>query len=557
MKHVKIFLVALLLIIPSLIFSQSSSSKRNSQSLQTDLKDEVQSQINAASGSFSFSKDAFEEPINSQKYILGPGDKLLLNIWGEVDQGIPLEVSPESYIVIPSVGRIDAKEMTLADATKKIVEAVSKRYIKAEITVTLISLREIRVSIEGMVKAPGSVTATQALRVSDAISLAGGIWESKSLTQEEIKFYTQKRLQIPNASLRNITVRHKDGTSERVDLAHVQFAKNNDFNPFLRAGDFIFVPQREAEKNAVSIFGAVKLQQENIEFIEGDNLRTLIDFAHGLVTVGNDLKIELVRFEDPVSPKTIELSLSNLDFKLKKDDRVYFRKIEKYNQKYQVWVVGEVKFPGIYSIDEGKTEISEVLQRAGGLTKDGSLAQTTLVRSQFEQVVDPEFERLKNIPVIDMNETEREYFKSKSREINGAVVVDFVNSETFETKEPVILRDKDIVTIGFVRRTVRVTGQVNNPGLVNFEPEKGYKYFISKAGGFTENARKNKVKVIRSKNGVWLDADEIDFLEEGDTVFIPENPERDYYSYFKESLLITSQILAIVVSAILINNQVK
>lgn len=530
-----------------------SSSPKDEKTDELDLS----SKFSLPSIPFDVNKNALEEPIDPEKYFLGPGDQLVLSVWGELDKSLPLSVSPDGFLVIPTVGRVSVNGLTLAEATQKVIQETKKKYINAEITLTLTNLREIRVTISGMVMAPGIYTATQAMRVSDLIPMSGGLQTIDNLTLEEIEFLTKLRKPIRESSLRNITVKHLDGTTERVDLEKFYSTRSNLHNPYLRSGDFVFVPQRETEKNTLSIFGAVKLERKDIEFIKGDKLEDLINFAHGITSDANELNLEVVRFKNPNKPEIIEINLSNSDFKLMADDRVYVRKKENYHEKFQVWVTGEVRFPGVYSIVEGQTTITEIMNKAGGITKDASLAQTTLIRTQVEQISDPEFERLKLIPVVDMTETEREYFKSKSRELNGAVVVDFVNSETYETKELVFLTDKDILDVAQKRNTVRVTGQVNSPGLVAFETGKQYKYFIQKAGGYTENARKNRTKVIRASSGVWLDADEVDNLEEGDTIFIPEKPERDYYAIFKESLIITGQILAIAVSTIVIYNQSK
>lgn len=506
---------------------------------------------------FEINKNALEESINPEKYFLGPGDQLVLSIWGEIDKNIPLSISPDGFLVIPTVGRITVKDLTLAQATEKVIKEAKKKYINADITLTLTNLREIRVTISGMVMAQGIYTATQAMRVSDLVPLSGGLQTKDNLTIEEIEFMLKLRKPIRESSLRNISVQHLDGTTERVDLEKFYSTKGNEFNPYLRGGDIVFVPQRETEKNTLSIFGAVKLEREGIEFIEGDKLGDLINFAHGVTSDANSLNLEVVRFKKQNKPEILEISLTNLDFKLKPDDRVYVRKKENFHEKYQIWVTGEVRFPGVYSIILGETTVTEIMKKAGGITKDASLAQTTLIRTQVEQISDSEFERLKLIPVVDMTETEREYFKSKSREINGAVVVNFTNKNTYETNEDIFLADKDILDVAQQRNTIRVTGQVSNPGLVAFESNKDYKYFINKAGGYTENARKGRTKVIRASSGVWLDAEEVEKLEEGDTIFIPEEPERDYYAIFKESLIITGQILAIVVSTIVIYNQSK
>jgi protein involved in polysaccharide export with SLBB domain len=97
-----------------------------------------------------------------------------------------------------------------------------------------------------------------------------------------------------------------------------------------------------------------------------------------------------------------------------------------------------------------------------------------------------------------------------------------------------------------VRKTVNVSGQVNNPGAILFKPGKNVDYYIVQAGGYNWNARKGKVRVIKGSTGQWLKPEKVKRLEPGDTVFVPEKPERDYWAFFKDLMRVSAEIATVV-----------
>ncbi len=238
---------------------------------------------------------------------------------------------------------------------------------------------------------------------------------------------------------------------------------------------------------------------------------------------------------------------SDLDFEINSDDRILVKSIYEYHLRHQVEVTGEVLYPGVYPIVEKETRLSEIIVQAGGFTKEAGLADAKIIRTAEEEVSDPEFERLKQIPVADMTEMEYEYFKTKSRE-KAYVVVDFESLFLRgDSTQDIYLRDEDKIYIPMKAKTVRVSGQVINPGLVNWEPNKNYLYYIEKCGGFAYNARKSKIRIIRAATGTWLKPRDNTIVNVGDTIFIPEVPEREYWEIFKDVLLVTSQMVTIIV----------
>ena len=161
---------------------------------------------------------------------------------------------------------------------------------------------------------------------------------------------------------------------------------------------------------------------------------------------------------------------------------------------------------------------------------------------------DPEFERLKQMSVAEMTEMEYEYFKTRSREEAPAVVVDF--SKLFidgDKARDIKLRDSDEIEIPTLSPTVNVAGQVNNPGLVRYIPGRDFEYYIDKTGGFSWNARKGKLRLIKAQTGKWVRPKKDTPIEIGDTIFVPEKQEIDYWELWKDMLLVVSQLATILI----------
>ncbi len=473
-----------------------------------------------------------ETSIDPAEYLLGTGDELSIDIWGQTDTHHRLIVTPEGNLLIPGVGRIQVSGVSLAEAKAIVKRAVLGSYRNAKVTVTLLNLRRIKAIVSGAVKSPGVYSVFANTRVSEVIAEADGFLE--------------------NASRRNITITHQDGNTASADVFKFERIGDRSRNPYVLGGDVIFVPEREDTINAVGIYGAVKSEGE-FEYAPHDSLLDLIRLAYGLTADVDLLRAELVRFNpDDLTTTTIPVDLKNLvegndteeNYPLKPDDRLFVRTIPGFHKKDQVTVQGEVYYPGVYNITEDETRLSEVIARAGGFTPHASLAEAEMVRSY--NVVDPEFDRLKKIPVADMTESEYDYFRLRSREKEGRVACDFEKLFLQElTAHDVTLKDGDLIDIPPKSMVINVSGSVINPGLVPYEPNRDYKYYIDRAGGFSWKARKGKVLIIKGQTGERAKPSRGRKIDPGDTILVPEKPERDYWKFFKDTMLVLGNIATI------------
>ncbi len=168
----------------------------------------------------------------------------------------------------------------------------------------------------------------------------------------------------------------------------------------------------------------------------------------------------------------------------------------------------------------------ETITRAGGITPEAFLREATLVRTEAIRLEDKEFERLKSVPPADMTGDEYEYFKLRSRENPGLMVVDFHRLFVAgDQSQDLLLRGGDEVVIPRVKDFISVLGMVRAPGNILYEPTYAAKDYLAMAGDYAETADRGKTRVIKAVTGEWVSLDEVDDIEPGDTIWVPERRE--------------------------------
>ncbi len=364
------------------------------------------------------------------------------------------------------------------------------------------------------------------------------------------KSFTESSRLIPSS--RNIELK-RDDKIIHLDLLKFFRLGDESNNPYLEDGDIVVVHPVE---ETVTISGAVNIDG-TYELISGDRLLDIIELSMGVIPRAYLNEAEIVRFTgEHDSTRTIDIKLSSVlnnpkspdNILLEDDDRIYIRSIPEFHRKKGVDIRGEVKFPGYYAIKEGETRLMDIINAAGGPTKFADLDNAYLQRRRGEDIIDPEFERLKKVPVEEMTDMEYEYFKTKSREMRGKFAIDFEHlmaDIAFEYN--VLLKNRDYIYFPDKSKTVYVSGSVKNPGLVTYVEGRNYKYYLEEAGGFAWRARKGKIRVIKANTREWLEPDEETKIEIGDMIFVPEKPEYDYWQIAKDVLAALGEVATVLI----------
>ncbi len=480
----------------------------------------------------SYKLEATEGSIDADEYFVGPGDKLFVSIRGLEEVVLTLVVNQEGIVYVPKAGGIDLKDCTLADAKSKIKDGIYKSYKNVDVFISLADFRKIKVSLLGDVKKTSTYILSANSRLIDLIVISEGLTET--------------------SNYRNIKITSRSGEQKTYDfLSFLRYGEKSN-NPFLKEGDIVLVDRID---ELVSIYGRVKYPGK-YEYIEGESIISLIDLAGGLMSKARTDSIEVMSFsEDGKNQVSSYYSIEQLQanhLKLKRQDLVSVREIPDFMIDRYVRIDGFVKYPGFYKIIKDSTTLTQIINEAGGFKKEASLTEATLTRSQGGTDEDPEFERLKLMQRADMTDDEYDYLKSRSRQKSGKVIVNFKSLFVEgDTSEDVVLKKEDIITVPEAKNYIILLGQVINPGKIIFHDNYSIDNYIQLAGGFGWRALENDVRVIKAKTGEWVDADDVEALEPGDTIWIPEDPPGPkFWDVFTTSLQILGQVAAIVAAAI-------
>ena len=472
------------------------------------------------------------ESIDPNEYIVGPGDKIFISINGLEEIPLNVRINHDGILYVPKVGGIDLKNKTLTEAKAKIIDAINKYYKNVDVFISLINIRKIKVSLVGDVVKPASFLLKGNARLMDLIGSSYGLNKT--------------------ADYRNIKIISKDNSEKKYDLlSFIRLGDKKD-NPLLTDGDIVLVDKVD---ETISIEGEVKFPGI-YEYVDGETIADFIKLSGGLLNNARTDTIEVVSFQpdgkSEVSKYYSYDAIVTNQTLLKNKDKILVRAIpDYYNEKF-VKIKGYVKYPGYYKIVENKTTLVDVIKEAGGFRKEASLADASLTRTEGTKIDDPEYDRLKTLPRADMTDDEYNYLKAKSRQRVGRVVVDFV--ELFkkdDLKENVYLRKGDSISVPEARNYVILLGQVVNPGNVIYDPKLTVDDYIKLAGGFGWRAETGDVRVIKANTGEWVDADDVDSLETGDTILVPESPPGPkFWDVFTTSLTILGQVASIIAATV-------
>ena len=221
-----------------------------------------------------YEKSTYIKP--GPNYILGPGDKITVAIWGRSEETLNQEIDPSGFVKFSRIPRIYLGGLSLTDAKEIVKSRLQNHYLfddnSFEITVT--ATRDINVSISGDVYRPGTYNISALNSAVNALAAAGGPTDI--------------------GSVRNIQLLKANGTVLTVDLYEFLNNPRVGSNYQLDDNDFIIVP---VAKKVIGIIGAVN-RPFKYELLPNENLGNLVDFAGGLKEYALRKNIAISRFEN-------------------------------------------------------------------------------------------------------------------------------------------------------------------------------------------------------------------------------------------------------------------
>ena len=466
--------------------------------------------------------------VEATSYILGPGDMLLLELWGALDRSLPLEVDPEGRVFLPGAGPVHVSGMTLTAARVLLLREVDKQYRGVRADLRLTRTRRFKVYITGMVRNPGATEGAAVMRASEALALVG---------------------LLPEASRRNIILRHHDGTESRIDLVGFDNAGRTEFNPFLLDGDVLQVPARTQN---LEVEGAVA-RPGRYEWAPSDSLKFLLEIAGGILPSAAREKLLIVRFDSATDRESLWVSVDSVlaetaNPPLKADDHVFLFHVGDWHQLQMASVYGEVERPGAYPFVLGRDRLSDLVRWAGGFREHANQEGLYLTRISDATDDDPGFQRLARLSRADMTETEYATFETKLSERRNVFRVDFSRIASGGDDVDPLLENGDLLRVDRVLQSVRVEGQVRRPGFIEYRPGRTVSDYVDLAGGFTSRASRSKIRVSRAQTGQVFPAHSVQTIQPGDFLWVPEVKDVDAWQLLKDFLTIGGQIALIVVT---------
>ena len=300
-----------------------------------------------------------ENMATPQNYRLGPGDEVVIDIWGASEDHLREVISPEGSIMIAQLGPVYLNGMTINDANKHIKDVFARKYAGVgdvtDINVTLGDIRSIQVDVMGEVATPGTFRMSPFSSVFHALYNAGGINDI--------------------GSLRNIRVLRNGRKVADVDIYDYLFNGRQAGNIRLQEGDVIIVPPYS---ELVSVEGNVK-RPMYYEMKATETVADLLGYAGGFA---GDAYSDMVRLERQSGLENELFNVSKDQFssyRLKDGDIVTIGMVtDRYTNRAEL--KGAVLRPGTYAIGGDITTIGDLIAKADGLAEDAYTRRVMIYR---------------------------------------------------------------------------------------------------------------------------------------------------------------------------------
>jgi protein involved in polysaccharide export with SLBB domain len=338
-----------------------------------------------------------------------------------------------------------------------------------------------------------------------------------------------------------------DYSKEMISFNPIEIIQGKQADIVLQKNDEIIIGNSKdfKEDYFVTIQGQVK-KPSQYPYFENQSLKDLIFAAGGFAEGATVEKIEvasrldLAKFDansnELAQVITInsekDLALKGNDIKLKPWDIVTVRTKPGYKSQVKVQIAGEVLYPGTYVLSSSDEKVSNVLQRAGGLTHSAFIKGVSITRLNKANILkdtsDIYFKKIKQ-QINDTSSTASAEYLNPTVKIGLDVEKLLKDTNSIEN---IYLQEGDIINVPKIKREIKVSGEVLFPTEVVYVDGENLNYYIDRAGGFTDNAQKNKVYVLKA-NGIAAKTKKFLFfksypkVEAGSEILVPRLIEKN------------------------------
>ena len=436
--------------------SQTAEADARYEEIRQNVRDQRDDTSRELRGMKVFGRDIFNNRLLSfepnmniatpQDYVLGPGDQLVIDIYGASQKSYELTVSPEGAVTVPGYGPVQVGGLTVAAAQNKVRSGLGARYSSSDVKVSVGQTRTILVSVMGEVKVPGTYHLSAFASVFHALYMAGGINEL--------------------GTLRNIKVFRNGRQVTVVDVYEYILHGRLAGNVRLKEGDVVQVGAYDC---LVGVTGNVK-RPMFYEMRRTESVKTLIGFAGGLTGDAYRKNVRLTRHSGE------RYGVYNIDefeqatFRVEDGDAVEVGSmLNRFESVAEV--SGAVFRPGQYHIgDGGVTTVRSLIEAADGLTEDAFAAHGVLRRLRADRS-----------------------YKVISVDVAGILSGSVADIPLESEDELFIPTQAELIA----SRTVTIDGEVLAPGEYQWAENMTVEDLVMQAGGLTDAASVAKVDISR------------------------------------------------------------
>lgn len=505
--------------------------------------------------------------LNDNDVVIVSPHSLLVNIDGRVRRPMLYEMTQEESLadLIDYAGGLES------DAYKKDVRVIRMGEFQRQIfTVTKeqqsafklvdgdsVYVDSIQVSFANMAEVRGAVFRPGQFQIDGDITTVKSLIEAAGGLKEDA---------FPSRALLSRTNPDKTLTNLAIDIKGLMEGSAQDET--LRNHDVLFIPSLfdVGEIKTFSVYGEV-LFPGDYRYADNTSIEDLILQAGGLKEDASITKVDVVRrnrdkeaveksqslaetFSFSISE---DLSIQDNDFRLEPYDEVYIRRSPGYSVNRRVIVEGEVTFPGYYSLATNNERLSDIMERVGQFSSEAYPEGARLERKMTED----ERSRMHDIAEILAGNDSVALAKAVDKLMNMTTFNVGINLQEAVNKpggpSDIVLRDGDRIIVPVFTNTVKINGEVMFSNTTPFVKGKSLKYYIEKAGGYSQRAKKSKAYVVYMNGSVAKAKKRSSKLvQPGCEIVVPARQERDGLSPTEIlSLGSTSASLATVVLALM------
>ena len=391
---------------------------------------------------------SFEPNMNiatPQRYVLGPGDNVIIDVYGASQKTFNVVVSPDGEVTIEDFGPIKVSGLTVEQANAKVRSLLGARYTSSKTKLTVGQTKTMMVNVMGEVKVPGTYTLSAFATVFHALYMAGGINDLGTL--RNIKVYRQNRL---------VTV---------VDIYDYILNGKLTGNIRLMDNDVIVVGPYDC---LVTISGKVK-RPMIYEMKKSESVGSIIKYAGGFT---GDAYTKAVRLLRKTGREYSVFNIGEFDinsFHLADGDSIG---VDSIINRYEnmVEIKGAIFRPGMYNIGKDINSVRTLIEHAEGLTEEAFTNRAIIHRMKSDRTLE--------VIAVDVKGI-----------MDGSVA-------------DVPLKKNDVLFIPTksemqTKRTITIHGEVNYPGMYVYADHETLEDFILQAGGLKDKASIIKVDVAR------------------------------------------------------------